>query len=338
MTAALVAVHRVGLVTSVGLTAAASCAAIRAKVSNPTETRCVDSADEWIMAHQVLFDRPWRGLTKLTKMAVMAVEDCLASVSPLDWSRLPVLLCAAEQDRPGRVAGIDNRLVNDLAHALGVTFGPESTLICHGRTSVAVALMHARDLIYRQGFERTLIVATDSLVTRLTLTHYEQHDRLLASSNSNGFIPGEGACALLIGKPTGQRELVCAGVGFGIETAHIDSGAPLRGDGLVHAHLAALTESGLSMDDVDYRVTDLSGEQYYFKDAHFAFARLRRRTGNPEHWHPAECIGASGAALGGVCVAVACAAVERGYAPGGTALLHFSDDDGRRASVVCTAG
>ena len=106
------------------------------------------------MAHQVLFDRPWRGLTKLTKMAVMAIEDCLASVSPVDWSRLPVLLCAAEQDRPGRVAGIDDRLLNDIANELGVTFGPESTLICLSRTSVAVALMHARDLIYRKSVER----------------------------------------------------------------------------------------------------------------------------------------------------------------------------------------
>jgi 3-oxoacyl-[acyl-carrier-protein] synthase I len=333
-----VAVKRAGLVTSVGLTASSSCAAIRAKVSNPTETRCVDSADEWLMAHQVLFERPWRGLTRLAKMASMAIEDCLESVSSVNWSRLPVLLCTAERDRPGRVAGIDEHLLRGIANDLDVTFAPESTLICHGRTSVAVALNHARDLIYRKRVERVLIVATDSLVMRRTLTHYEQHDRLLTPSNSNGFMPGEGACAFLIGEPTGQRELVCAGIGFGMETAHIDSGAPLRGDGLVHAHKAALAESARSMDDVDYRVTDLSGEHYYFREAHFAFGRLRRRTGNPELWHPAESIGAGGAALGGVCLAVARAAVERGYAPGDTALLHFSDDGGRRASIVCAAG
>ena len=97
--------------------------------------------------------------------------------------------------------------------------------------------------------------------------------------NSNGFIPGEGACAFLVGKPTGQRQLVCTGIGFGTETAHISSDEPLRGDGLVQAHKAALAESGQGMDDVDYRVTDLSGEHYYFMEAHFAFARLRKRTG-----------------------------------------------------------
>jgi 3-oxoacyl-[acyl-carrier-protein] synthase I len=328
-----------GLVTSVGLTAPASCAAIRAKVSNPTETRCVDSADEMIMAHQVLLERPWRGLTKLTKMAAMAIEECLVSDTHIDWSGLPVLLCTAEPHRPGRVAGIDDQLLQLVADEAGVTFGANSSLICHGRTSIAVALMRARDLIYQQKVERVLIVATDTLVTRRTLTHYEQDNRLLTPSNSNGFMAGEGACAFLMGKPTGKHELVCAGLGFAVETAHIDSGLPLRADGLTRAHKMALADAGRRIEDVDYRITDLTGEHYYFREAAFAFARLLRTPKeDAELWHPAECTGAGGAALAGVCLAVAQAAVERGYAPGDTALLHFSDDGGQRASVVCFRG
>ena len=133
---------------------------------------------------------------------------------------MPVLLCTAEPERPGRVPGIENQLSNGIAKEVGVRFGPGSALICHGRTSVAVALMRARDLIYRTSVHRVLIIAVDSLVTRRTLAHYEQEKRLLTPSNSNGFIAGEGACAFLIGKPTGQRELVCAGIGLGVESAH----------------------------------------------------------------------------------------------------------------------
>ncbi|SFO42568.1 3-oxoacyl-[acyl-carrier-protein] synthase-1 [Nitrosospira briensis] len=326
------------MVSSVGLTAPSSCAAIRAGISNPTETRCRDSQDEWIIAHQVPFEKPWRGLSKLTRMAVSAIEECLALAWPIDWSRLPVLLCSSERSRPGRVDGIDDRLLHDIAEELGVGFSPEAALFCHGRTGIAVALMHARKLIYSQGVERVLIVTTDTLVTRRTLAHYERNHRLLTPTNSNGFMPGEGACAFLVGRPTGQRQLICAGIGFDVEAAHIDSGAPLRGDGLVHAHKAALADCGRSMDDVDYRVTDLGGEHYYFKEAHLAFTRLRRQATDTELWHPAQCTGAGGAALGGVCLAVVHAALERGYAPGATALLHFSDDDGERASIVCTVG
>jgi 3-oxoacyl-[acyl-carrier-protein] synthase-1 len=339
MSAPAVAVHRAGLVTAVGLTAQASCAAIRAKVSNPTETRCVDSADKWIVAHQVPFDRAWRGLTKLTKMAVMAIEDCLAPVPRAEWARLTVLLCTAEQHRPGRVPDIDDRLFNRIADETGVTFAQDSALICHGRTSIAVALLRARDLIYQKNHASVLIVATDTLVTRRTLEHYEQETRLLTSSNSNGFRAGEGACAFLVGRPTGKHQLVCTGIGFGVETAHIDSGEPLRADGLTHAHQVALAESGRRIDDVDYRITDLTGEHYYFKEANLAYGRLLRTPkDDSDLWHPAECTGAAGAALAGVCLAVAHAAVQRGYAPGDTALLHFSDDGGERASVVCTRG
>ena len=63
------AIQGTGLVTSVGLTAKQSCAAFRAKITNPIETRFIDSGGQWILAHEVPFAQPWRGVTKLAKMA-----------------------------------------------------------------------------------------------------------------------------------------------------------------------------------------------------------------------------------------------------------------------------
>lgn len=271
-------------------------------------------------------------------MAVSAMEECLSPAPPVDWSQLPMLVCSSERSRPGRIDGIDDGLLRSIAEALGVPLSPASVLLCHGRTGIAVALMHARRLVYGQGVERALIITTDSLVTRCTMAHYDSCHRLVKPANSNGFMPGAGACAFLVSRPSGGRQLICAGIGFGVEAAHINSGTPLRGDGLVKAHKAALADCGRSMDDADYRVTDLNCEHYYFKEAHFAFTRLRRQATDTELWHPAQSTGAGGAALGGVCLAVAVAALERSYAPGATALLHFSDDDGKRASIVCTGG
>jgi 3-oxoacyl-[acyl-carrier-protein] synthase-1 len=328
-----------GLITPVGLAAQSSCAAIRAKISNPTETRFVDSSSESVMAHQVPLERPWRGLTRLAKMAGMAIAECLAPIAREEWLRLPMLLCVAERERPGRLDGIDDRLLSHIQTALGATFGPESQIVAAGRVSMAVALAQARKLIYEHNVVHVLIAATDSLLNRATFTHYEENDRLLTQENSNGFMPGEGASAVLVGKPTGKPELRCIGLGFGVEKGHIESEEPLRADGLTLAHKAALSEAGLTMDDMDYRITDLSGEQYYFKEASLAYSRLLRlRRNNPELWHPAECTGASGAALGGICVAVARAAGEEGYAPGRAVLLHFSDDNGQRASIVALHG
>ena len=112
------AIERTGLVTAVGLSTPASCAAVRAKISNPTETRFIGSDGEWIMAHQVILDKPWGGLTKLIKMAAMAIGEALHDVPRADWGALPLLLCVAEKERPGRLEGLDDRLFGQIQEEL----------------------------------------------------------------------------------------------------------------------------------------------------------------------------------------------------------------------------
>ena len=56
-----VAIVNTGLVTSVGLSSPAACAAIRAGLTNPTQTRFKDSEGEWMMGHAVPLDTPWQG-------------------------------------------------------------------------------------------------------------------------------------------------------------------------------------------------------------------------------------------------------------------------------------
>jgi 3-oxoacyl-[acyl-carrier-protein] synthase-1 len=330
-----VAIERTGLVTSVGLSAPASCAAFRAKVSNPSETRFIDQNGEWIMAHQVELEQPWRGLTKLAKMAALAIGEVLEDVPEADRAKLPLLLCVAEAERPGRMAGLDDQLFLAIQEELGIDFAPQSAIIAQGRVGVAVALAQARKLIAEQPGSRVLIVATDSLLTWPTLSHYDRADRLLREDNSNGFMPGEGAGALLVGAGTGQAgELLCTGVGFGKEAAHIDSEQPLRAEGLTQAVKAALADAGCQMHHMDYRITDLSGEQYYFKEAALALGRiLRVRKEEFDLWHPAECTGETGAAAGVAIIAQALAAAQKRYGRGPNVLAHTANDAGQRAAL-----
>ena len=334
MKAAPIAILKTGLVTSVGLTAPSSCAAIRAKLTNPSETRFIDSGSEWIMAHQVVLEQPWRGLAKLAKMAAMAIEEGLAHVPRDDWVQIPLLLCVAEPDRPGRLDGLDDRLYPDIQAELGAKFAPQSAIVAHGRVGVAVALAQARALL-AGGCARVLVAATDSLLTWPTLSHYEREDRLLTARNSNGFMPGEGAGALLVGAGGGGAgELVCTGIGFGREAAHLDSGEPLRAEGLSLAIKAALADAGRAMHDMDFRITDLSGEQYYFKEAALALSRtLRQRKEEFDIWHPAECTGEQGAAAGLVVVALADAACRKAFTKGPNILAHMANDAGQRAAL-----
>jgi 3-oxoacyl-[acyl-carrier-protein] synthase I len=336
MSAMPIAILKTGLVTSVGLSAPATCAAIRAKLTNPSETRFIDSSGEWIMAHQVTLEQSSRGLTKLAKMAAMVIEEALEDMPKEDWSGIPLLLCVAEPDRPGRLDGLDDQLFLHIQEQLNLEFSAESAIVAHGRVSVAVAIAQARKLIGQGKCNYVLIVATDSLLTGPTLSYYAREDRLLTASNSNGFMPGEGAGALLLGAsiaPSG--EFLCIGIGFANEAAHLDSGEPLRGNGLTLAMKAALAEACCEMHNIDYRISSLSGEQYFFKEASLALNRtLRKRKEDFDLWHPAESIGEAGSASAIACFALGQAACSKGYAPGSMPLIHFSNDLGARAVVV----
>jgi 3-oxoacyl-[acyl-carrier-protein] synthase-1 len=325
--------------TAVGLDAPSSCAAFRAKLTNPSPTRFMNSTGEWIVAHCVELEQPRRGLARLALMAATALDEALADVDRSEWPAIPLLLCVAEHERPGRLDGLDDELLDLIQQALGLRFAPESTVVAQGRIGVAVALAQARTLIGDGAGRRVAIAAADSLLDWPTLSHYDVRARLLTAENSNGFMPGEGAGALLVAEPATVPELVCAGIGFAMEPAPVDSEAPLRADGLSSAIRDALAEAGLEMHDIDYRIADLSGEQYYFKESALALSRtLHRPKAEFDLWHPAECTGEAGALAGAAIVALADAASRKGFGKGLKILAHMSADSGERAAIALRFG
>lgn len=326
-----------GMVTAVGLNAASSCAAIRCAIDNFSETRFMDSGGEWIIGSQVPLEQPWRGLPKLVHMAAPAIRECLAHVGDVRPGMIPLLLCVAEKERPGRLAGLDDQLLHDIEAELGVHFDPGSGIIARGRVAGALALAEARRLIYEERLPFCIIAGADSFLVGATLDAYQKADRLLTSQNSNGFIPGEAGAAVLIGPPgrTNEPELLCLGLGVGQEKATIDSEEPLRGDGLVSAFRAVFADAGRTIDDLDFRLTDSNGEQYWFKEAALAMTRtLRARKEWFQIWHPADCIGETGAAIGPCALGVALAATRKRYSPGPGILSHFGSDSGERLALV----
>ena len=163
-----VAIVNVGLVTSVGLSAEAACAAIRASIANHTETRFMNSEGEWTLGAQVPLPAPWWGRTKLVKMLRSAIEECLESRAAT--GSLPLLLGVAELDRPGRIDGLDDQLFSEIERELGFTFDREhSAVIAEGRVSLAVALERARQVMFERSVPEVLIAASDSLLVGATL-------------------------------------------------------------------------------------------------------------------------------------------------------------------------
>ena len=337
MTAFPVAITGVGLVTGVGLNAPATCAAIRCAIDNFQETRFMDNGGEWIMGCEVLMEQPWRGKTKLLKMAAMAIKECLTNNKELIPQTTPLLLCLSEHERTGRVIDDDNQFFWDLQAELGLEFHEKSRVIAHGHVSVAVALKHAQQLLQETPVKHVLIAATDSMLVWPTMASYQEKDRLLTSQNSNGFIPGEAGAALVI-EPTYAKpvpQLICHGLGFAIEKAHVDSEEPLRADGLTTALKESLNDAGCGESILEFKITDIAGEQYHFKESSIAFSRVdRTKRKEFDIWHPADCIGETGSPIGLVMLGYLKSACEKNFSQGNHIWAHLGDDNGKRASMI----
>jgi 3-oxoacyl-[acyl-carrier-protein] synthase-1 len=329
-----VAIVGSGLVTAVGLSAPAACAAIRVGISGLIETRFM-FAGEWLLGCHVALNERWRGRDKLIRMAVAAIKECLETAPRARPAEIPILLCVAEDNRPGRLSGLDATLLRDVQAALGVTFHDESGVIASGRMGGVRALDQARTLIDK-GRPYAIVAGVDSLLVGPTLTEYNNRRRLHTADNSDGFFPGEGAAAVLVTHASHARpELQCLGTGYGTEPAPLDSDKPLRAEGMVEAFKAALAESSATFAHLDYHIADISGEQYGFKEAALALTRvLRIRKEQFYMLHPADCIGEVGAAIVPVMMAVALAAGQKHYARGPGALCHVASDASERAAIV----
>jgi 3-oxoacyl-[acyl-carrier-protein] synthase-1 len=128
---------------------------------------------------------------------------------------------------------------------------------------------------------------------------------------------------------------MCVGIGFGTEPAPLDSGEPLRAEGLTAAIKAAFADGRCSEADVDFRLTDNNGETYGFKESALAVARVFRETKEEfDIWHPADCIGEVGAAILPILVGIMQAAVTRDYAPGPGVLCHVSGTGQQRGAMI----
>jgi 3-oxoacyl-[acyl-carrier-protein] synthase-1 len=339
MPAPALAVLGVGLVSGVGLTAEESCAAIRCGINNFQETRFIGSNGDWLVGSAVELEEPWRGITKLVKMAARAIGECFAAADEKP-ERIPVLVCIAEPERPGRFEGLRHVLLQDIEQELGFRLHPHSRVIEQGRVGGAVAALQARRMLMARRYSRVIVAGVDTFLTGATLGAYDREDRLMRKDNSNGFIPGEAAGAVLLAAWLEgiATPLLVRGLGFAREPAPMASGLPLRAEGLTLSIRTALAEARITLRECEARIADVNGEQYRFKEAALAITRLLRdRKPLFPLWHSADSVGEVGAATLPTMLAILFAGSKADYLPAQTFLGHLGNDDDKRAAVVIQA-
>jgi 3-oxoacyl-[acyl-carrier-protein] synthase I len=312
---------------------------MRAGISGVAKATLWDiESGETISVGKVNLPQWWAGLGKLAELVAPAINECLEAAKPTPRAEIPILLGVPDKGRPHRFIGMEDQLLEEVEYRLNVVHNPDSSIIPRDRVSGVIALNEIRRIFERGKAHLCIVAGVDSFLQQEVIDAYVDQRRILTPANSNGFIPGESGCAALVAPGDGrqQGELEIVGIGSAREAATIESDKPTRVEGLTQAVRAALVDAGLAMHDTSFRITDLNGEHYKFKEAAIAEGRLLQKKVIEIYdlWQPNEYLGDIGSAIVPCVLAVALHAGQKGYGPGSRALCHFSNDDGERAAIV----
>ena len=168
------------------------------------------------------------------------------------------------------------------------------------------------------------------------LGQYIAQNRVATQQNRGGFIPGEAASAIVLGKKRPEyASTQILGVGIAEEPAPITGQQPLTGNGLTAAAREALAQANQPSHQIGLRIASVSGESYFFRELSIVQNRIiEEKVDVPPLWHPADSLGEIGAAIGGAMVIMGNYAFQKGYAPTPLALCYLSNDDKQRAAFV----
>jgi 3-oxoacyl-[acyl-carrier-protein] synthase-1 len=323
-----------GICCAVGFSAAASIAAIRAHINHFRETDFVDDAGEPINA-AMLYEVPVWGEQRLQYMYRTVMSECL-TVLPEDAPVPPIILIGAERERGARFArGMEMLFQNNLPAG---GYDSRTQGIRRGKAGIAEALQKAREIFSAPDAPEYVIVAgIDSFLDAATIEHFVQAQRILCSTNPDGFIPGEAGAAIILSAKAGKdAALWIEGVGQAHEEASPEGGeTPLRAQGLTQALRHAIEDAGSQIADYTFHASGVSGEQWHFKEASLAMDRVmtQRRAQFP-HRLVCQYVGEVGAACGPLVLAWIGSEMGPDDVLGQRGLLHFANENGQRSALA----
>lgn len=207
----------------------------------------------------------------------------------------------------------------------------------NGRASGLLALAHAARHVSEGRVQAAVVGGVDSLLRPDVLRRLEDAGRLKSAASRDGFLPGEAAAFLVleredVARRHGAAPLARLAAAAAASEPTAGTTDPCQGQGLTAAVRTVLEEAGRR--DGCLVVCDLNGERLRALEWALVNARLSHTVkGFVDLWHPADCIGDSGAASGPLGAAWAVTALRKGYATKPHVLLWGASDGAARAAA-----
>ena len=274
-----------GMCCAVGYHRAAASCALRAGMDHFQESEFIDKASEPLKVARLPVGDLW-GPKRLAFIVNQAVMDCARDAGNIYPKSTSLILLAAEDGRPHTEHHRYFEALEACKKQFPLEFHESSGIMPKGRAGLGSALAAAHRRLRENTVSRVLLVGADSFLNAATIEHYLDQDRLQCTGNSDGFIPGEGAGALLLELATPQSQgLRVTGMGLAMEEATIGGDVPNRGQGLTQAMRGACEQAGIAPYELEFRMTDQKGEKYYAQEMANAATRTRRL---PAIWRAAQ--------------------------------------------------
>lgn len=343
------AIRAAGLCCAVGYHLRAASCALRAQMDHFQESEFRSSNFDPIIVARLPDDI--YGHERLQRWVSHAVRDCAQGMreplSLLDPARTAVVVLAPDPTRTHTGDGFHAALVANALHQLraaegaGTAPGPDADarivkVIASGRAGLGNGLQQAMRLLGDQAVEQVLLIGVDSYLNAADMNAMLRAERLLVKGNSNGFLPGEAAAALLLTLATPDaRGVFIEGIGHADEAGRPEGSVPSRAVGLTEALRAAFGQARVTPADLDFRLSDQNGEQFFARESANAVTRIMFGAQQLVHLTLADKIGEVGAATGVAMLAWLSHEMPHiDHSPGNLGVLHLANDGGDRCAVV----
>jgi 3-oxoacyl-[acyl-carrier-protein] synthase-1 len=329
--------------TPVGLTAEASAAAVRARVSRVVEYPFVAKNGELIRCGaDALIDRQVRGRERLQLLARSVTDEFsrkLGGGKPYPGPcRLRIEL---PEPRPGFLHGDADWVANAIVAGMRATFPALRVDVAQrGHAGAAMALEAARAEASLGDEVLQLVIGVDSYHHPDTFEWLERQRLLAGGDVRSGFFPGEAAAGLAFAHPRLRQRLglpalaVLTGIGTASESRGRDSETGSFGEGMGTALGRALAGRRFPDEATDAVYLDINGERYRSEEWGFVAMRHSYAVRTLDYTAPADSWGDVGAASVPLLAILAARSWARGYAEGPRAVVMCGSFGGLRGAVA----
>ena len=337
-----------GMVTPVGANVQMTSAAVNAGINVYEESRYYSQAGKAITMTEVpagVFqdfeaeidegDQYSGQYDRIIKMAVLAIEEACESRTPT--SPVPLILAMPELNLSSSIS--HTLLARNLATNCPSWITPSlSRALYTGRASGIDSIAFAFNYLYQMPYEYLLVGGSDSHSAYERIRPLDAMGRLKTIDSADSFVPGEGACFLLLTTNPALAEIrdghmVALSIpGLAEEKGHLLSEEPYRGDGLDAAFKKALQNQSPQVIQRIY--SSMNGEHHWAKE--YGVAYIRNKGAFLEDVsliHPADCYGDLGSATATALIALAAEHLHKNK-QAQKYLVYSSSDSTTRGAII----